>query len=85
MAASRIVTISIGIKLKVQSFTTTSLNYILVFTMVSPAISNLDTDSMRPAGRPFQSRCWPADWRPTMRMDGGDQGLSIEPSFATYG
>ena len=36
-------------------------------------------------GGPFWSRCWPTDWRSTMRMDGGDQGLSIEPSFATYG
>ena len=37
--------------------------------MVLPAASNLDVDSMPPAGRPFQSRCWSTDWRSTMPMD----------------
>ena len=55
-----------------------------MFTMVLLAASNLDADSIPPPGRPLRSRFWPTDWRLTIQMDEGDQGLSTEPSFATY-
>ena len=83
MADSRLLTISIGIKLKVRSFTTIRLNYILVFAAILSAAYNLDTDAMRPAGRLFRRRCWPPDQRPTIRIDGGARGLSTKPPFAT--
>ena len=69
-------------KLKVRQCIAIRINYILVFTVVSPAPLNLDVDSTRLAGRPFRRRCWPPDQRPTMRIDRRGRELSKESSFA---
>ena len=82
-AAPRVETISIHNKLMIRGVKAIGLNYILVFATISLAPSNLDADSIVPAGRQFRRRYWPPDPRPTIRIGGKGRGLSIEPLFAT--
>ena len=55
----------------------------IAFAALSLVPSNLDTDLMTPAGRLFRRPCWPPNQRPTIQIDGGDRGLSIETLFIT--
>ena len=45
------------------------------FAWLSLAPLYLNTGSMVPAGEPFQRRCWPADQRSTMKINGGITGF----------
>ena len=83
MVAVRLGYISKCIKRKTRQVVTTKSIDAIAFAAISLAPSNLDADSVAPAGRPFGQCCWPPDWRATMRIDEGDRWLLIEPSITT--
>ena len=69
MAAPRLGSIGICIKLKVRKDIDIKSNAIVVFDEILSAPSNLDADLMVPAGRPFRKRCWLPDLQLIIRID----------------